>query len=212
CLLELGDIRGAIAEVDRAGRRADRLRQTLWQWQVAVQRSVIALLQGRFDDGARLAAEALAARRNASDERALETFILQMFIARRDTGLHGGLEGSLRWMVQRSPDAQMWRCILAVFPPGPAPGGAAPPRFEGLAREGFADLRHDQRYPAVLAWLARVCTFLRDVPRAQQLYPLLLPYADRNIVVSVASRACLGSTHRYLGVLAWTVGLADAAA
>src|SRR5262249_34144092 len=84
--------------------------------------------------------------------------------------------------------------------------------FEGLAREGFADLRHDQRYPAVLAWLARVCTFLRDVPRAQQLYPLLLPYADRNIVVSVASRACLGSTHRYLRGLAWTGGLADAAA
>src|SRR5262245_39168772 len=211
-LLELGDVEGAIAEVDRAGRRADRLRQTLWQWQVAVQRAAIALLQGEFDDGARLAAEALAARRNASDSRALETFILQMFLARRDTGLYGGLEGSLRWMVQRSPDAQMWRCILAVFLADLGRGGEARAVFEGLAREGFADLRHDQRYPAMLAWLARVCVFLRDAPRALQLYPLLLPYADRNIVVSVDSRACLGSTHRYLGLLAWTVGLADAAA
>lgn len=70
CLLELGDIEGAIAEVDRAERRADRLRQTFWQWQVAVQRAAIALLQGRFDDGARLAAEALATRRQVSDARA----------------------------------------------------------------------------------------------------------------------------------------------
>src|SRR5262249_38621042 len=76
----------------------------------------------------------------------------------------------------------------------------------------FGPRRHDQRSPAMLAWLARVCVFLRDAPRALQLYPLLLPYADRNIVVSVDSRACLGSTHRYLGLLAWTVGLADAAA
>jgi hypothetical protein len=38
-----------------------------------------------------------------------------MFLARRDTGLHGGLEGSLRRMVERSPDSQVWRCILAVF-------------------------------------------------------------------------------------------------
>ena len=37
--------------------------------------------------------------------------------------------------------------------------------FEELARHGFTQLRQDHHYPALLAWLARVCLFLRDVPR-----------------------------------------------
>jgi hypothetical protein len=59
--------------------------------------------------------------------------------------------------------------------------------------------------------MARVCTFLWDVPRARELYPLLLPFAEQNIVLGARSQACLGSAHRYLGLLAATIGDVDLA-
>ncbi len=211
CFLELGDVAAAVAEIDTVARTAERLRHAYWQWQAGVQRAGIALLQGRFDDGARLAAEALATRRNANDPIALQVFVLQMFLARRDTGHHGGLEGSIRWMVERYPETQMWRCVLAVFLADMNREDETRAVFEELARDGFRHLRQDQHYPAMLAWLARCCLFLRDPVRALQLYPLLAPYAERNIVVSVYSRACLGSAHRYLGLLCAAVGQSDAA-
>jgi len=49
------------------------------------------------------------------------------------------------------------------------------------------------------------------VPRARELYPLLLPYAGQNIVLGASSQACLGSADRYLGLLAATLGDGDAA-
>jgi tetratricopeptide (TPR) repeat protein len=133
-----------------------------------------------------------------------------VFLARRDTGDHGGLEGSLRRMVEHHPETQTWRCVLAVFYADLGRETEARALFEELAADGFSRIQH-QNHAALLAWLARVCTFLRDLPRAYQLYPLLEPYADRNIVLGPDSQACLGSCHRYLGLLALTGGLLDAA-
>jgi hypothetical protein len=211
CFLELGDVAAAAAEVERMGRAAERLRQPGRHWQVTVRRAAIALLEGRFDDGARLAAAALEVRRTASDSLPLQVFVLQMFLARRDTGRHGGLEGSLRWMVDHCPEKRAWSCVLAVFYADLGRQAEARAIFERLAADGFARVRSYQNYPAALAWLARVCTFLRDVARARQLYPMLLPYADQNIVLGADSQACLGSTHRYLGLLAATTGDVDGA-
>jgi hypothetical protein len=39
------------------------------------------------------------------------------------------------------------------------------------------------------------------MPRVRKLYDLLLPYAERNVVVALAA-ACNGSCERYLGILA----------
>jgi tetratricopeptide (TPR) repeat protein len=210
CFLELGEVGAARGEVERMAEAAERLRQPERRWQVTVRRASIALLEGRFDDGARLAAEALAVRREVSDSMAVQVFFLQMFLARRDTGQHGGLEGSLRWMVEHSLHAQMWRCVLAVYHADLAREAEARAIFEELAADRFARIQH-QNHAASLAWLARVCTFLRDLPRAYQIYPRLAPYADQNIVLGPDSQACLGSTHRYLGLLAMTGGMIDAA-
>ena len=44
----------------------------------------------------------------------------------------------------------------------------------------------------------------------RQLYELLAPYRDGNVVIGLAA-ACLGSAARYLGRLAATIGRADEA-
>ena len=206
CLLELGDVAEAKDEIERMAFAADRLKEPDRQWQVLVRRATVALLEGRFDDGARLATEALATRRNASDPAVMQNFVLQMFLARRDIGQHGGLEGSIRWLVEQSPESPTWSCVLAVFLADSGRIEETREVFERLAAGGFARLLRQSNAPATLAWLGRVATFLWDERRARELYPLLLPYAEQNIVLGASSQACLGSAHRYLGLLAATCG------
>jgi DNA-binding NarL/FixJ family response regulator len=62
-----------------------------------------------------------------------------------------------------------------------------------------------------MTYLTDVCTFLGDMARATTLYQLLLPYADRAVVIGNAV-ACYGAMSRYLGALATTMGRWDAAA
>ena len=62
-----------------------------------------------------------------------------------------------------------------------------------------------------MTYLTDVCTFLGDTARAATLYQLLLPYAERTVVIGNAV-ACYGAMSRYLGTLATTLGHWDAAA
>jgi DNA-binding NarL/FixJ family response regulator len=55
-----------------------------------------------------------------------------------------------------------------------------------------------------ITYLAEVCAFLQDAPRAATLYRLLRPYAGRNVIVGGAV-ACYGAASRYLGMLAATM-------
>jgi tetratricopeptide (TPR) repeat protein len=50
-----------------------------------------------------------------------------------------------------------------------------------------------------------VCTALGDTGRAAQVYELLLPFGDANVVIGLGA-VCLGATSRYLGRLALTMG------
>ena len=95
--------------------------------------------------------------------------------------------------------------VAQAAPADVAPAQQKPRRFARVRRHA-GQLALGFLLLAALAWMARVCTFLWDIPRAQQLYPLLLPYADRNIVLGADSQACLGSAERYLALLAATMG------
>jgi hypothetical protein len=55
--------------------------------------------------------------------------------------------------------------------------------FERLAARDFDDLSRDGRWATCLAYLAEVCTALKDARRAVMLYRLLLPYADRALAL-----------------------------
>jgi hypothetical protein len=61
--------------------------------------------------------------------------------------------------------------------------------LEGLARDGFADLPRDWRWLGSIASLSEVVDFLDDARRAELLYELLLPFADR--CVAVENSFCL---------------------
>jgi tetratricopeptide (TPR) repeat protein len=82
--------------------------------------------------------------------------------------------------------------------------------LERLAVDDFEDLPRDGLWAGSVATLAEVVAHLDDVPRARALYHLLLPFADRCVVLM--SFICAGSVERSLGVLATVMSRHEEAA
>jgi tetratricopeptide (TPR) repeat protein len=207
CLLERGDIAAAAQEVERMRLDAEQSRLPERRWHATAHRASLAIFAGRLDEGRRLATEALAIRRDAGDPAAAHAFTVQLYLCRRERGDAGALEGAIRDMAKDFPNVPAWRCVLATFLVESGRAEEAGALLDALAPDDFAALRRDYLYPASLAWLAKTATALRDTERSRTLYRLLLPFADRNIVVF--SSGCLGSAHRYLALLAATAGDVD---
>jgi len=136
----------------------------------------------------------------------LHVFTVQAFLCRIETGDAATLEGSIRHLIADFPAVPAWRCVLAVTLVDAERLAEARALIDALAPDDFAAIRRDFLYPVALAWLAQVAAALNDAAYARTLYRLLEPLAERNLVVSVYSPGCLGSAHRYLAMLAETLG------
>ncbi|HEX8157837.1 MAG TPA: hypothetical protein VF526_10675, partial [Solirubrobacteraceae bacterium] len=79
--------------------------------------------------------------------------------------------------------------------------------LEALARHDFRDLPRDGSWLSNVAVLCQVVLLVGDARRAQLLYELLLPYAERCVVTFAL--LCQGSASRHLGLLATTMSRYD---
>src|SRR4029450_9650529 len=201
CLLELGRVAEAAAVIERMQQDAERTRLPDRQGGALVHRAGLAILEGRFAEGARVAAEALAVRRDASDPTAARLFAMQTYFCRRETGDLGGLEGSIRMLAAEFPGLASWRSLLAALLAESGRLEESRVVLDALAFDDFAALRRGFHYlpPPVAA-------LLDDAARASTLYRLLLPFAERNVVFPVYSPGALGSAERFLGLLGVTGG------
>jgi class 3 adenylate cyclase len=77
--------------------------------------------------------------------------------------------------------------------------------MERVAVDGFAPVRADPNRMVAFSMLAQVAARLEDQPHGEELYELLLPYKDRNVVVG-AGWACEGSASLPLAELAAALG------
>jgi tetratricopeptide (TPR) repeat protein len=212
-LLESCDIVSAEREIEVLARDAEQTRLPLHRWIVAVLRASLAISSGRVEEGARLSAQALELRRDGQDPAVLMTHCGQMFVARREIGALGeSLEQSMAAFADSYPGMHSWPCTLVVAHAEAERMDAARALLERLGANGFADVPRDVHFFPALAMLAEAVHLLDDSARAEQLYPLLRPYADRNVVASWWSPTHVGSVARYLGLLAATAGRPDEAA
>ena len=85
--------------------------------------------------------------------------------------------------------------------------GEARDQFEVLAETGF-ELPRDAAWSTGMTLLAETCATLGDADRAQTIYELLLPFADR-LAVAIFGQWCGGSMARSLGLLATTMAACD---
>jgi tetratricopeptide (TPR) repeat protein len=79
-----------------------------------------------------------------------------------------------------------------------------------LARAGLDTLPRSSVWLTGMSAIVEAAWVLGDEALARETYDLLLPFADRPVMPSLAV-ACLGSTERFLGLAALTLGKADLA-
>ncbi len=211
CLLELGDVVEADAEVDAWGRWMEETNQPFYLSIAAMFRAMRALMSGRFEDSERRAQQAFAIGQRLQTDTAAGLFGLQMFALRREQGRLKEVEAAIRVFVQQHSAAAAWRPGLAVMYSELGLTTDARAEFDTLAQHDFADLPRDAVWMGTMTYLADICTCLGDRSRADTLYRILKPFAGRNVVVSNGA-ACYGALSRYLGALATTLERWDDAA
>jgi DNA-binding SARP family transcriptional activator/tetratricopeptide (TPR) repeat protein len=204
-LLELGDVQGADVQIAAAGKLAEAMQVPIWLWWTSLFRGVRAQLDGRFDEAERLAGEALAVGQRGQGENATNAFAQAMFNIRREQGRLGEVESAVAHFVDLYPALPAWRAAYALLHAELGRQAEAREQFERLAGDGFDALPRDANWLIAVTLLAEVCGALGDAPRAEQLYGLLAPYANRNVVVGRAA-TCNGSASRLLGSLAAVMG------
>ncbi|MGH7898162.1 MAG: hypothetical protein ACREQQ_09425, partial [Candidatus Binatia bacterium] len=210
-LLELGDIVAATRELAAYTALASELRQPFYLWRSAVLHAALALLNGRFDEGERLALDALGiGQRLASPSPALVAGV-QIFWLRREQGRLEEMEGAIEAFVAEHPAMPAFRSGMAHLCAELGREAEARAEFEQLAANDFTDLPRDATWLNLLDELSQVCAFLGDARRAAKLYELLLPFAARNIVITFVE-ACDGAVSHYLGLLAATMSRWEEAA
>jgi DNA-binding SARP family transcriptional activator len=209
-LLELGDIDAAERELAACDRLADSIHQRYPRHLAEVARAGRAHLEGRLEDFEALAYQALALGMEGHDELAMQAFGAHMFYLRREQGRLGEIVDAVSDLAERYPEFPNWRGGLAFIYAELDRRSDAQRELEVLARHDFADIPRDWLSLIFMADVSEVVAFLDDACRAEPLYVLLLPYADRCVVID--GPICLGSASRPLGLLATTMRRFDAAA
>jgi class 3 adenylate cyclase/tetratricopeptide (TPR) repeat protein len=204
-LLELGDIVALQRELKIYDRTAQELRQLHCLWHIPLFQAAQEVLHGRFDKAEPLAWDALALGRRARDPVATTYFTIVLTQLRWDQGRLPELEGAIRESVDRTPANLGWQATLALLLCDAGRQDEAQINFEHLATDDFAWLPSNHLWMSNLAILAMVCEALGDASRATRLYELLLPYADRNVLVARLPLVTLGAASHYLGLLATTM-------
>jgi eukaryotic-like serine/threonine-protein kinase len=187
---------------------AERLRQPLYLWNAAVWRAMMAMLDGRLEEAEQLAAGAASSGIRSEGVTAPQYYAVQLLGIRLEQDRMGELEAPARELVSGNPRRAAWRAGLATLLRQTGRVDEARAEFDILAQDGFAQITRDGDWMVVAALSADLAASLGDAERCADLYELLIPYAATNVVIGLGA-LCVGSTQRYLGRLALTLGRRD---
>jgi len=197
---EICDTEGADADLEAARDLAYRIGEVDNLGAITLLQAMRALMDGRFADGERLMSEAFQAAR-PNDQNRMQNYAAQLWVLRSFQGRLGELEGAVRGFIDELPGVATWRAALAVLCVEQERFDEARRELDALAAADFRDLPHDLLWLTTVMGLAQTAARLGDERRARPLYDLLLPYAQRNIVLS-GGVASYGAAALYLGLLA----------
>ncbi|MHB8576439.1 MAG: helix-turn-helix transcriptional regulator, partial [Dehalococcoidia bacterium] len=209
--LLLGDSAGIDRALAAGTELTERMRQPYYTYFMALVTATRSLLEGRFVDAERLAAAALAIGQPVRGATAVQQFAAQMLALRREQGRLAELEPIARATTAQFPGIPAWRSVLASIYHQLGRAPEARRELDTLAAADFTDFPRDVNWCVSLTLLAEVAAALGDLPRAERLYTLLLPYASLGVVAGFGS-VCNGSAGHYLGILAAALGRTAAAA
>ncbi len=203
-LYELGDVTTADLELETYTRRAAAVRLPMYRWHAIVVQAMRALIAGRWDDAERLAMQAMATRQDSHASARGQMYVVQLFAICREQGRLAELEEPLAVLARTYPAVPVWRAAHALAHAELGRAAAARAVVAPLVARDLADLPRDGNLIAALTMLGELAYLQQDERLAALVYPLLLPFAARNVVIGM-SAASYGSAARYLGLLATTL-------
>jgi hypothetical protein len=205
--LVIGDIAAVGEGIEAHARLGDELQQRTQMLHPFSLRAMRALLSGPLS---------LAERRDDERERIWRRYYVGWLeaiappfclVLRWEQGRLVELQPACRAALEREPTA-LASLHLAFICGELGEAAEARARVAELGVDGFARIPNDLDWAFALSLLAHTCATTGDAEHAGVLYDLLLPRARYVVTVDGAS-ACLGSTSRYLGMLATGLGRFD---
>jgi tetratricopeptide (TPR) repeat protein len=201
--LEMGDIDAFEREFAALRRLGEARGDRYTRWLGTTLASRNALLEGRLEQCEALTHEALALAGGGRDEGPVEAFRGQILFLRREQGRLDEIIDDVESWAGEYFGMRLWDGPLCFTYVELGRGAQARPVLEALAHANFKDIARDALWSLTMAEVCECVSFLGDAPRAELLYELLLPYADRCVVTLAA--LCMGSVSRSLGLVATTM-------
>ncbi len=198
--IEAGDIHALEADIAVHARLAGELRMPFHQWTAATMQAMRVLLRGGLGEAEKLADEALFMQPERPNARFAH--LDQLVVIRWEQGRLGELREVWQGFVERFPGVGFARGWLSL--------AEAEQGRDDDARRGLRSLVDDiPRLPRDGLWLpalalaSLLAARLEAADDAASLYPLLSPYADRTVAITMPHPVvCLGSASLYLALLA----------
>jgi hypothetical protein len=201
-LAETGDMAEARAELDRYEALAAELRMPAFSWYVPLWRASLAIFEGRFEEGARLSAEATEAGRLAEDANAEIFRVVQEGAVHIDQERFGqlGIPDKVYERLESSASvAWMTGLAWALGITGREDEGRA--LLADLCAGELAKVPWDANRLACLAELSEAACALGAVEDGAAVERALEPWAERNLG-NARAVSFYGSAHHFLGKLA----------
>jgi DNA-binding SARP family transcriptional activator len=171
--------------------------------------TALALMDGRFRDTKRLAAEARDAG-NPANEAVELGYQAQIVASRIEQGRAVELLDGLKNLTELIPGLSAWRAMLAGLYADIGRFDEAQQELYALEQDGFAAVPRDAFFPLAIRYLAETCCQLHEARLALRLLKEVEPFAGQMLLVSLGT-SVEAAADRSLGQLYWTVGrLGDA--
>jgi tetratricopeptide (TPR) repeat protein len=185
------------------------MRQPAQRWSVSTDRTMIALLEGRFDEAEELIEQTRALGERANGWNAAVSHRVQLFLLRHAQGRLGEVESLIGRAVHRYPALHRFRCMHAHVAAQLGMDRVARAALDSAMAPDLSREYVDEEWVFAVNTLPDVAAHLGDRPAAQALYDLLLPFDGYYGEAPV--EGTFGAVSRCLGVLARALDRLDAA-
>ncbi|MFN2562995.1 MAG: AAA family ATPase [Jatrophihabitans sp.] len=200
-LFEAGDVVAAEQHLDHSRVLVDELRQSYYTWFHTLYEAGRAIMHGDLTVGEQLMWQAVDTGQTSDNPCAAELFAPQVLHLRILQGRCAEIHGGSKSISEHFHTIPAFRAGLACIYAELGLEPEARREFERLAVNDFADVPDDVFWISTMVLSSDVCAFLGDTRRAETLYRLLLPLADRYAVLGSVS-VPVGTVQRALGAMA----------
>ena len=204
-LVSIGDLAAARKELDVLRSAAERTRQPFLHHAAETFGSSLALCDGRLADAEEMADRAGEWASLMHGPDASGAFGLQLFNIRREQGRLPELAPVVRLLSASGDTRNTWRPGLIALLTELDMTDEAQAELTAFCEHDLPRLARDALGAAALAYLTDASSALGDRESAARLYPELEPHGGTPLLVGHLV-ACFGSSDRFLGKLAATIG------